>query len=129
MLFACSVQDVVNAKASEITVSGNDFDVGYHFTETSAALTADYSKAPDFFDSHGNGIRYTAKTAPNPTTCAAATLPRSLKQPYKYWEGATTKASLCEAVLNTYSQYRLLFDATPYAFGRDIRRLSCEAKA
>jgi len=55
MLFACSVQDVVNEKASEITVSGNDFDVGYHFTETSAALTADYSKAPDFFDSHGYG--------------------------------------------------------------------------
>lgn len=124
MLIACSIDDV-SAKASKV---GNDFDVGIGFTIPSAALTADYIQVPDFFDSHGNGIQYKATTAPNFTTCEAA-LPRSLKQSCNYWEGATTKASLHKTCVNTYSQYRMIFNSQPYAFGRDIRRLLCEAKA
>jgi len=123
MVFALSIGMTTSVQASGV---GNDFDVGYTITQ--------WTPAADMQHFCMDAVIPLSKIEPMtslPATCEFyyALQLRHQAQPYKYWEGATTKASLCEAVLNTYSQYRLLFDATPYAFGRDIRRLLCEAKA
>jgi len=126
MLIACSIDDV-SAKASKV---GNDFDVGIGFAIPSAALTATKIQVPAFsLCDAGAFTESKATTAPNFTTCAAATLPRSLKQPNYQWSGGDSKSSRCKAIVNTYSHYRMIYDSQPYAFGRDIRRLLSEAKA
>jgi len=131
MLFACSIDDVVKAEASETTqCKGNDFDVGFHVTETSAATVATQIPVFDCIKAivvPGASMNYEANaTTCESTTYAVAIRPKALT--CNYWEGGTTKASPCKSVRFTYLQKDAPF-STPYAFGRDIRRLSFEDKA
>ncbi len=142
MLFAASIDDVATVETSGISqYNGTDFDVGIQVSESNPpALTVyQFNKA---FDTcavpvasmkkeaiHARAITpaYTATTCASMNECAV--MPRQMKQPCNYWRGGDTKASLCEAVVNIPIQYPCYFDSQPYAFGRDIRRLSFEAKA
>ena len=131
LLFAASIDNVVIAEASETTqCKGLDFDVGFHVTETSAAAAATQIPVFDCIKAivvPGASMNYEANaTTCESTTYAVAIRPKALT--CNYWEGGTTKASPCKAVRFTYLQKDAPF-STPYAFGRDIRRLSSEAKA
>ena len=114
------------AKASD---SGYAIDVGYNVEQHSPEMaknlahsyTCDFLPSPHFAPMPANFAN-----AVTPTVTGAAMREKTYIS--KYWRGGDTKASLCKACSFSSKQHRTAFVATPYAFGRDIRRLCSEAK-
>lgn len=124
MVFALSVGMTTSVQASGV---GNDFDVGYTIND----LFLPAADMQHFYMDAVIPLTNAEPMANVQTTCEAHYLAvlRSQKQPYKFWEGGSTKASLCKAIVEYSKDTNADLPSTTYSFGRDIRRLLCEAKA
>ena len=119
MVFALSIGMTTSVQASGV---GNDFDVGYTINDL-------FLPSANLQHLHMDAVIPLTKIefcSAFPVTCEVHYLAvlRSQKQPNNFWEGGDTKASIRKACVNTYSHAPFV---DPFTFGRDIRRLLCEA--
>lgn len=118
LVAALSIGSTNYVQASDL---GFDVDVGYTITQWTPAADMQHFYMDDVIP-----LTKIEPMANVQTTCEFyyALQLRHRAQPYKFWEGGSTKASLCKSVCDNYSPVLLPFPS----FGRDIRRLLCEAK-